>query len=258
MLTIAFVTGTEPGKWFRRYEELSGASLTALASADPFPLLRQVADGAGTGELGAESGAAPAADLALMRLPDPRVGDLYHVVRLYEEAPGVAVPKDSIFAQVGERVRFSDLAGEYVNATYGAGPDAAPGEGHGAEPAAAVDELRGALQVVAANVGVAFAPLPLLRALSKKQVAALEVEGGPGEPTEVALVWLKERDSDEVQEFVGVAKGRTARSSRGGERQQGAQKRGAGSGAAMRRGAAKRVNGAKAKSRNPRRARRPR
>lgn len=32
----------------------------------------------------------------------------------------------------------------------------------------------------------------------------------------MGLVWLKERDADDIQDFVGVAKGRTARSSRGG------------------------------------------
>lgn len=194
MLTIAFVTGTEPGKWFRRYEEFSGARLSTLPSSDPFPLLT-APGGAG-------------ADLALVRLPDPRVGEEYHVVRLYEEAAGVAVPKDSVYAEVGEEVRWSDVSGEHLNYAFSA---AAP-------PAEAEAELRSALQVVAANVGIAVGPLPLLRALSKKQVAALPLAApaGVAAATEVGLVWLKERDADDIQDFVGVAKGRTARSSRGG------------------------------------------
>lgn len=194
MLTIAFVTGTEPGKWFRRYEEFSGARLSTLPSSDPFPLLT-APGGAG-------------ADLALVRLPDPRVGEEYHVVRLYEESAGVAVPKDSVYAEVGEEVRWSDVSGEHLNYAFSA---AAP-------PAEAEAELRSALQVVAANVGIAVGPLPLLRALSKKQVAALPLAApaGVAAATEVGLVWLKERDADDIQDFVGVAKGRTARSSRGG------------------------------------------
>ena len=182
MLTIAFVTGTEPGKWFRRYEELTGDRLEAIASDDPFPLV-------GT-----------QAVAALVRLPDERVGQEHHVVRLYEEAPGVAVPKDSVYAEVGEVTR-GDLAGEIVNFS-----------GH-----MPIDDLRSALQIVAANVGIAYAPLPLLKNLARKQVKALPLEGEAGCPTEVALVWRKADDSDAVQDFVGVTKGRTVRSSRGRE-----------------------------------------
>lgn len=182
MLTIAFVTGTEPGKWFRRYEELTGDRLEAIASDDPFPLV-------GT-----------QAVAALVRLPDERVGEDYHVVRLYEEAPGVAVPKDSVYAEVGEVTR-GDLAGEIVNFS-------------GQMP---IDDLRSALHIVAANVGIAYAPLPLLKNLARKQVKALPLAGEEGCPTEVALVWRKVDDSDTVQDFVGVTKGRTVRSSRGRE-----------------------------------------
>lgn len=182
MLTIAFATGTEPGKWFRRYKELTGDELAVVPADDPFALL------------GSE------AVLALTRLPDARVTDDFHVVRLYEEAPGVAVPKDSVFAEVGT-VSRADLAEEIVNLDFEAQPR--------------IDDLRSALQVVAANVGVVYAPLPLLKNLSKKQVTALPLPAGEAPVTPVALVWRKTDDCDAVQDFVGVAKGRTARSSRG-------------------------------------------
>lgn len=185
MLTIGFVTGTEPGKWFRRYEQLAGARLTTSPAPDPFPLLA-------TGE----------ADAALMRLPDARVGEEHHVVRLYDEARGVAVPKDSVYAEVGDAVSPEDIADEHLNHDFYVKPD--------------VDALRSALQVVAANVGVAVAPLPLLKALSKKQVVPLPLDSvGDEGATEIALVWLKSRDADDVQDFVGIIKGRTPRSSRG-------------------------------------------
>jgi hypothetical protein len=35
-------------------------------------------------------------------------------------------------------------------------------------------------------------------------------------PTRIALVWRVERDDADIQEFVGVVRGRTTRSSRGG------------------------------------------
>lgn len=175
MLTIAFATGTAPSKWFRRYQELSGTRLTTLPSDDPF---------------------SEPCDLALIRLPDPRVGESHHVVRLYEEARGVALPKDS-------EIDPARAADEIVNYTFD------PAE----NPGVATEALRSALQVVAANVGVAFAPLPLLKALSKKQINAVAYPVD-GPVTEVGLVWLKERDNDDIQDFVGVAKGRTVRSSR--------------------------------------------
>lgn len=179
MLTIAFATGTEPGKWFRRYEELTGTRLETVPSDDPFALV-------GT-----------QATAALVRLPDPRVTEDFHVVRLYEEAAGVAVPKDSVYAEVGEVTR-EDLAEEIVNFS-------------GQLP---IDDLRSALQVVAANVGIAYAPLPLLKNLARKQVKALPLVGEES-TSEIALVWRKVDDSDAVQDFVGVTKGRTVRSSRG-------------------------------------------
>ncbi|WP_246816578.1 LysR substrate-binding domain-containing protein [Corynebacterium sp. HMSC29G08] len=196
MLTISFVTGTEPGKWFKRYEELSGTCLSTLPSTNPL---------------------AEPADLALLRLPDARVDDSYHVVRLYEEALGVAVPKDSVYAEMfaatGEAVDIEDLRDEIVNFDFFECLKPA-GEAAGETVGDAIEQLQGALQVVAANVGVAYGPLPLLRALSKKQVAAVELRAPEVAPTQIALVWEKERDSDEVQDFVGVAKGRTVRSSR--------------------------------------------
>lgn len=183
MLTIAFVTGTEPGKWFRRYEQLTGTRPQTTPSDDPFPLI------------GSE------ADAALIRLPDERVTDEFHVVRCYEEAPGVAVPEDSVYAEVGE-VGRADLADEIVNFTY--------------SEHSLIDDLRTALSVVAANVGIAYGPLPLLKALSKKQVMPLELPAGEGaETTTIALVWRKVDDCDAIQDFVGITKGRTPRSSRG-------------------------------------------
>ena len=196
MLTISFVTGTEPGKWLKRYEELSGTCLSALPSTNPL---------------------AEPADLVLIRLPDTRVDESFHVVRLYEEALGVAVPKDSVYAEMfaatGEAVDRKELRDEIVNFDFFDCVEAA-GETEGETAGDAIEQLRAALQVVAANVGVAYGPLPLLRALSKKQVVAVPLEAPEVAPTEIALVWKKERDSDEIQDFVGVAKGRTVRSSR--------------------------------------------
>lgn len=188
MLTIAFVTGTEPGKWFRRYEQFTASTLHTVQSDDAFEELSR------------------GADIALVRLPDARITEDFHVVRLYTEARGVAVPKDSVY--VGETLTREDLEGEIINFEF--------------TEQSRIDDLRSALQVVAANVGVALAPLPLLRALSKKQVVVCELadESPEPDPTEVALVWRVEDDVPQIQDFVGVAKGRTVNSSRGTSQQE--------------------------------------
>ncbi|PAT15001.1 LysR family transcriptional regulator [Corynebacterium sp. NML 120412] len=189
MLSLVFVTGSAPSKWIRRYQEATGDSVEAIDAADPWAVLIDAPSSPPT--------------VALLRLPDPRLdaaSEDFHMVRLYEEAPGVAVPKDSVYAEVGEQVAESDLADEYVNLPFSHRPD--------------VDALREALQVVAANVGVAYGPLPLLKHLSKKQVVPLEVAGPSVAPTPIALVWRKDDDCDAIQDFVGITKGRSVRSSR--------------------------------------------
>lgn len=191
MLRLVFATGTEPGKWFERYR--SNSDYGELVTLD--------ADDALASLLGGE------ADLALTRIPaegaDPRIDDSFHLVRLYEEAPGIAVPKDSVYAEVGEEIEPSDVSEEHLN--YRIGDDAKVD----------VEAVRTGLQVVGANVGIVIAPRPLLKVLSKKQVVPLAFNDPTVARTAIALVWRKDRDGEDIQAFVGVAKGRTKNSSRG-------------------------------------------
>ncbi|WJY89413.1 LysR family transcriptional regulator substrate-binding protein [Corynebacterium confusum] len=189
MLRLAFATGTEPGKWFRRFRESTAHG--GLETLDADDALATLLDGG--------------ADLALARVPargDERIDGSFHVVRLYAEAPGVAVPKDSVYAEVGEDVRAEDVADEYLNYRI---PDSGLVD---------VEAVRAGLQVVGANVGIVIAPRPLLKVLSKKQVVPLGLVDAEVPRTEICLVWRKYRDADDIQDFVGVAKGRTKNSSR--------------------------------------------
>ena len=216
MLHLVFATGTEPGKWFQRFQRDIPHGIDAVAVDDPFAALADDAGAVGAG------GAGPA-ELALMRLPDARVdetaiGQQFHVVKLYTEQRGIAVPKDSVFAEVGEPVGPADIDGEIINfVAEECGP-------------INVDKLRESLQVVAANVGVAIGPLPLLKMLSKNQISVLPYNGeyvGDSEQagehsggkatvpqTEIALVWKVAEDGDAIQDFVGIAKGRKSGSTR--------------------------------------------
>lgn len=186
MLTLGFVTGSEPDKWLRRFTETTAhGGIRGRGLPDPLgELLR--------GEL----------DLAIVRLPDERVDDRFHVISLYDEEIGIGVPKDSVYAEVGEEVNREDVVDEIVN--YRPSVNGSVN----------ITELAEALHIVAANVGVAIAPRPALKVLSKKQVKHLPFTDPSLPRTSIALVFEKGKDSDVIQDFVGIAKGRTANSSR--------------------------------------------
>lgn len=193
-LKVVFAPGVVPGKWFGRFDgRMDGWKVASAAADDPLAHVR--------------SGAA---DIALVRLPGEwegmpgsnvdeaamdRLG--LHRVVLYEEQPGVAVPKEHVLEAVGENeeVTASDMDGEMV--LY-----------RGVDPVA----VREHLDVVAANVGVVVAPRPLLRAVNRRGVVHRRLAGQA--PTRIALVWLRERDDEVVQQFVGICRGRRSSSSR--------------------------------------------
>lgn len=182
MLSLGFVTGVEPDKWLRRFtDHTAHGGVDARGLDDPL-----------SGDF----------DLAIVRLPDARIDDSFHLIALYEESPGIAVPKGSVYAEAGESLRPVDVDGEPVN--YRIAADAS------------LDffKLRPALQVVAANVGVAIAPRPVLKVLSKKQVVHLDYLDASVPTTRIAIVFRKDADSAAVQDFIGIAKGRGANSSR--------------------------------------------
>ena len=69
-----------------------------------------------------------------------------------------------------------------------------------------------AIETVAAGTGVVIMPMSIARLHQRKDVVTRVVSDL--EPTTIALVWRIERDDEVTQTFVGVTKGRTARSSR--------------------------------------------
>jgi len=127
------------------------------------------------------------ADLAFVRLPIERDG--LSVIRLYGEVPVVVVSRDDELAEA-ESVSVSQVAGAVER------------------PESAKD----AVELVAAGVGRVRLPHSLARLTARKDVVAIPVSDA--EETEIALVWLAERTTPDVEEFVGIVRGRTAASSR--------------------------------------------
>lgn len=186
-LRVVFSPGVAPDKWFGRFDERVAWWRVAGAQADdPLKYIK-----------------AGAADVALVRLGEAGVDkNTFHIVDLYEEQVGVAAPKDHPI-KVMDRVRYQELAGEmemYVT----------PADGE-----VDVAAVREALSVVAANVGVAIAPRPLLRAINARGVVHRDLfDAKAAGSTRVAAVWLRDGDTDVIQDFVGICRGRKADSSR--------------------------------------------
>jgi hypothetical protein len=69
------------------------------------------------------------------------------------------------------------------------------------------------VELIAAGTGHAILPHGVARLHHRRDVVAVPVTDAA--PTRIALVWRVDRDDADIQEFVGVVRGRTTRSSRG-------------------------------------------
>ena len=126
------------------------------------------------------------ADLALVRAPtgERLATDDRHAIALYEERAVVVVPEDHA-ATAYEELALADLAGETV-----------------------VNDVA----LVAAGVGIAIMPQAVARSLSRRDTAVRPLTDAA--TTTVHLVWLADSGGELVDAFVGIVRGRTARSSR--------------------------------------------
>jgi DNA-binding transcriptional LysR family regulator len=127
------------------------------------------------------------ADVSFVRLPVE--DDQLSVIPLYAEAPVVVVPKEHPIA-VFDSVTLADLVDE--RHLGGAAEDA--------------------IELVAANVGVVIVPQSIARLHNRKDVVARPVTDAA--ETTIALAWLTSNTTEGVEEFIGIVRGRTARSSR--------------------------------------------
>ncbi|MFB7721418.1 LysR family transcriptional regulator [Nocardia sp. NPDC056100] len=130
-------------------------------------------------------------DMAFVRLPIDREG--MSAIPLYREIAVVVVPKDHPIS-VFEQVSTLELADERM------------------QDAADLDEAAMTLELVAAVSGAAIVPHSIARLHARKDLVYRTVTDVP--PTEIALAWPAERTTDLVEEFVGVVRGRSERSTR--------------------------------------------
>lgn len=189
-LRVAFVPGATPDKWARAWRDRSRERLDLVPIQESEQ--RVVLDDG-------------RADMVLARLPIQ--GDDLFCIPLYEELPVVVVSTEHP-ASAYDEVSSADL----VDEQFPLGPP----DGI----ATTVDQLpfppmgtKDAVEVAASGTGVVVLPMSVARLHHRKDVVAVVVNDLP--TTRMGLAWRKEVDDDRTQEFVGVVRGRTSRSSRG-------------------------------------------
>ncbi|WP_042421551.1 LysR family substrate-binding domain-containing protein [Streptacidiphilus anmyonensis] len=194
---LAYVPGVTPSKWARVWSErLPETRLElVLVQADAGgPVLR-----------------AGDADAGLVRLPVDK--DQLHAIPLYTETTVVVMPKDHRLAEAPE-VALAELAEELVlhpqDDVLG-WPEQPPGQAAKDRPQTTKD----AVELVAAGIGVVLVPQSLARLHHRRDLTYRPVPEGEAPQSQVALAWLRDRDSELVEEMIGIVRGRTVNSSRG-------------------------------------------
>ncbi|MGC4950323.1 LysR family transcriptional regulator substrate-binding protein [Streptomyces sp. DT224] len=191
---LAYVPGVTPAKWVRIWNErlpdipLTLVQVPALGAQE---LLR-----------------AGDADAAFLRLPVG--GTDLSAIPLYTETTVVVVPKDHLVAAVDE-LSVAELADEIVlHPLDDALPwEQLPGRPALERPATTAD----AVELVAAGIGVLVVPQSLARLHHRKDLTYRPLTDAP--ESRVALSWPQERTTDQVEDFIGIVRGRTVNSSRG-------------------------------------------
>jgi DNA-binding transcriptional LysR family regulator len=188
-MRLGFVTGATPDKWARAWRErrTEPLELVPVTEADQERAIRE-------GEV----------DMCLVRLPIDREG--LHLVTLYEEVAVAAAGRDHFIAAADE-VSTEDLGDEQLVRPHASGwhPEAE----QLAWPSMTEQE---AIETVASGTGVVIVPASVARLFQRKDVITRPVIDL--DPTQVGLAWRIDRDGEDTQTFVGIVKGRTARSTR--------------------------------------------
>ncbi|AFM16575.1 transcriptional regulator [Mycolicibacterium chubuense NBB4] len=193
-LTVGYVPGGTPAKWARNWAQRHPQvplQLCAVAAADAADAVR-----AGT------------VDAALLRLPVDTSG--LAVIPLYEETTVVVVPADHLLAAADE-ITAADLVGEPTLVPLDDVVDwaDAPGAPVDHRPETTAD----AMELVAAGVGALIVPQSLARLHHRKDLTYRPITDAP--PCPVALAVPEGPQSQLVEEFIGIVRGRKAGSSRG-------------------------------------------
>ncbi|PPG84402.1 LysR family transcriptional regulator [Rathayibacter sp. AY1E5] len=137
-------------------------------------------------------------------------------IHLYDEQPVAVVGREHVLA-AAEELDVAELAGEHLLQD----PEDVPEWAAVAEeiadgsrrPLPRMAGLDDAVEQVAAGVGVLIVPQSVARVHSRKDVTAVPVTGVA--PSSVRLAWVTDDKGDDVEDFIGVVRGRSANTTRG-------------------------------------------
>jgi len=174
-LRLRYVAGVSPAKWLRVWAERRPDLPIEAARVEQRDQLTELRSGN--------------ADVAFVRLPVDDDG--LHTIEMWDELAVAVLSKDHPLAEA-ESLTLSDLESD--------------------QPAPAHADAAMTVELVAAGSGHAILPHGVARLHHRRDVVAIPVTDAP--TTRIALVWRVERDDADIQEFVAVVRGRTARSSR--------------------------------------------
>ena len=177
-LAVAFVPGVTPGKWERVWRERRPIGRLDLMPMSQHAALAALDD--------------RTVHMAIVR--DASASDTLHAIQLYRERPVVVVARDTLLAEFDD-LEVADLLDETVLEV-----DIEHGDGSAA------------VELVAADAGVAVMPQSVARALSRKDVVARPLRDATD--TGIALVWPTTDAHPLCEVFIGIVRGRTANSSR--------------------------------------------
>jgi DNA-binding transcriptional LysR family regulator len=196
---LAYVPGATPAKWVRIWGERRPDTPLELISVPAAEAAGFVREGN--------------ADAALLRLPTDRTG--LHAIPLYTETTVVVVPKDHVVT-AAEEVSIEDLADEIVLHPQDdtLGWETLPGLPAVSRP----DTTADAIELVAAGVGVLVVPQSLARLHHRRDLTYRPVTDAP--ESRVALSWTEAETTDVMETFIGIVRGRTVNSTRGGRQPQ--------------------------------------
>jgi DNA-binding transcriptional LysR family regulator len=200
--SLGFVAGVTPTKWTRLWAERRPDLPLEVFRTDAGEQTAVLRDGRAT--------------MSLVRLPID--GDGLSVIPLYREVPVVVTAKDHAIAALPDdaAVRLADLADEHLLQNPDDVPEwrdiATEVSGGIRRPLPKMRDLDDVMEQIAAGVGIAILPHSLARLHSRKDVVSRRVDGVA--ETQIALAWLTAETTDDVHDFVGIVRGRTAGSSR--------------------------------------------
>jgi DNA-binding transcriptional LysR family regulator len=178
-LAIAFVPGVTLTKWTRAWKERRADVPLTVTEIGGGELAAGLHDGS--------------IHLGFVRLPID--ADALNVIPLYREVAVAVAAKDHTIAALDSLV-LADLEGESVKTGSNFG--------------------RADFDLVAAGVGILIVPHSIARLQSRKDLVSRPVTDAA--ETQIAVAWRADPQSDllasRIEEFIGIVRGRTARSSR--------------------------------------------